>query len=135
MRNSRRDFQEFASTLHPEIRDQLPFYAANEYDLAIEVDERVHPAIVRYAITTGHQPGRISIIQSILKDVQKEPALFQQDEKGNWYFQQGDKKRSVDTITYTDIARLWVNSPGSDTTQWLESDLERYLPGFPPQPW
>jgi hypothetical protein len=128
-------YQEFASMLHPEIRDQLPFYATKEYDLAIEVNERVHPAIVRYAITTGHQPGGISIIQSILKDTTKEPALFEQDDRGNWYFRYRDQKRSVNTITETSIANLWINSPGSDTTKWLENDLERYLPSFPPQPW
>jgi len=79
-------YHEVAGNLPVEVRDQLPFYADQEYDLGIEVLEYLDPPMVRYAILPGREPGHVSIVQSIMREADESKLLFREDENGNWYF-------------------------------------------------
>jgi len=127
--------QEFASGLPREIRDQLPFYCNKEYDLAIEVHEFLTPPIVRYAVVPGHEPGHVSIVQSILKEPDDASLLFRRDEDGYWHFQVDKIARKVSSVEQVIIGQLMTESPGSWAQRRLRAELQECLPGFPPGAW
>ncbi len=128
-------YQDLVSELPEEFCEQLPFYAYKEYDLGIEVHEYLDPAIVRYAVMPAHRSGRISVVPSVILEPNDTSLLFTRNEDGSWNFRVGEILRKISSLEEMNLGRLLTESPGFIATNWLQTDLKKYLPGFPPQPW
>lgn len=123
-------YHDFASGLPLDIREQLPFYAQREFDLAIEVHEYLNPPIVRYAITPGRKAGNVSVVQTIIQDADPDQCLFKRNEDGSWYYQLGENIQIVPAIEEVDMIRLLSESSGSVAQKWLRDDLTRHWINF-----
>jgi hypothetical protein len=128
-------YNEFAKGLPQSVQDQLPFYGSREYDIGIEVDERIRPPTVQFAVMTGKHQEQITLTQSILREDSDDLPLFFENEDGDWVFKTDDTVREISTVDQISLSELLVQPPGVFTTRMLLTDLERILPGFPPQLW
>jgi hypothetical protein len=128
-------YQHFVDGLPEEIVDQLPLYAKQGFDLGIEVHDYGTLRFARYAVAPGHNPGKISIVQSILKEANDELLLFRQDDGGVWTFRVGETTRKVTTVEQVSLGELMTTRPEQIAQQWLRDDLERLLLCFPPEVW
>lgn len=127
-----------ASEFPDEITSQLPFYAKRAYDLAVEVHEYGSEPFARVAVAPSHELDAVHITPLVLQQAE-DPSVF--EDKGNGVYQfrsKGDGPEAIKEITsYEDVPLRELNdkSPGAVVEDWLREDMEKYLPGYPPEPW
>lgn len=127
-------YHEVADNLPFEIVEQLPFYAAKAFKLAIEVDENSQFPVVLYSIIPSLSPERAEIIQSVQSRAIQDPKLFRRD-NGICYLKIGDTEEVVPSIEEVSLGQVMTESPSVPAQQWLIKDIKAIIPGFPPEPW
>jgi hypothetical protein len=128
-------YRHIASELPGEVRQQLPFNGYEDADLAIEVHCYREPLIVRFALAPAREQGESAVVVSVLDEPAEAKSLLSRGADGTWALHVEGTERQLAGVQEIGIEQLAIQPSGQAAQRWLEEDLGRCLPRFPPEAW
>ncbi len=127
-------FHDLCTELPMELRQGLPFYATQSFDLAIEVHKYLDPSIVRFAVVPGHDPAAICVSPTVLNNA-SDQGVFEKVGPNSWQFKGKEAVQEASSLEEIELTQLQHMSPGQVAEGWLKKHLEESLYGYPPEAW